>query len=212
MSLNLDARKYAFKPESDVQWWFLGSFLSACDDPLYPFDRDVVRAIRTELDPWFVPLVRKTVYQNSAGGERVWTHHVWARVIPDPDESIAVRRIRKPVLWPSSPGATNRAFASYSDRLIFESDIGFVGNSERMPGRFRPIGWAAFKDIKKGYDYSRAVDAEEHARAQLRHAQRTEESRTAEADDLVEYAYDSNRRRFDGNPLVSVPSTFGEAA
>jgi hypothetical protein len=208
-----DARmKYRMDPDSGVQWEFIGSFLSGVDSEQYPFDTDVVAAIRRELDPGFVPLVRKTVYRSGAGTDRVWEHHAWFRILPELDSSIGIRRITKPILWPSAPGSVNYGIGKYQDRLVFVSNIGFVGDSERMPGRFRPIGWHAFKDIKSGYEYTRAVEAAEHAKRLLEFNEGQAAKNKAEADDLISYAYDSNQRRFDGNPLVSVPASFGDAA
>lgn len=204
-------RKHYFSPDSGVDWWNCGSTLSACDSVEHPFDVDVVREIR-KMDPGFVPLVRTTILQDGHGNYHTWEHHAWFRVLPVADETLEWRRIRKPILWPCNPKHVNYKFADKADRLVFVRDVGFVGNSEFKPGRFRPIDWWQFKKIALGYGYTSAVGHKDHARMQLEADMSSDARNTAEADDLISYAYDSNQRRFDGNPLVSVPGSYGDAA
>jgi hypothetical protein len=202
---------YAINPSSGTQWEYVGSYLSACDSEKYPFDRDVVRAIRADHDPGFVPLLRRTVFRSPGGSDYVWQHHVWARVIEVAEAKLGARQAKK-VLWPCNPGATNYGFDRYADRLYIQADLGFLGDSVRSPGKCIPMHWGLYKLVGNLMGIARQQSQAEQARRYDELERAKEEKGKDAALDLVEHTLIENHRRLRGDILVSVPRTFGEAA
>jgi hypothetical protein len=193
-------------PDSRSQWTFVGTFHSAVEDETYPWDLDVVKAIRRDLLPDFVPLVVKTVYRSPSGNDRVWKHHAWGYLVHDPQASW--HHVR--VLWPANPGAVNYHQGKFSDRLLIPSFgyLGHMGDSLRSPGRIMPIGWNLYQQIdallNKGNDEDLmgSIDAIEAKYFKDR----------ADVDDLIGHLAEENGRRFAGDPMVAVPTSYGGAA
>lgn len=200
--------------DDDTPWEYIGDTLSAVEDPLHPFDHEVIRAIRRDIDPWFVPLVRKVVYRHN-DTDVAWTFHVWARV-DEMESPLGVRTIEQRITFPTSPGAVNSSYSQYRHQLIFKQNCGFIGDSERMPGRNFPFagetGWYWYDGIKKAMYWERRMKQAERARREASAVTNRWAKNEVECGDLLGYVHDENRRRFAGNPLVSVPASIGESA
>lgn len=208
----VDPRRYAVDIDgSDSGWEFMGTWISAVESELYPFDHDVVRAIRRDLDPLFVPLVRRTVFRSPSGADFVWQHHVWARVVEVPQTALGARHA-KGVLWPTSPGDVNYGFAKYADRLYVQHylDDHRAGDSMAMPGRIFPIGWALYPVVEGLMGIARAVSQREQAQ---RIHDRSVEADIKAKEEVMDAEYHqirSNRHLLD--PKVAVPINYGDNA
>lgn len=112
------------------------------DSELYPFPRDIVRAIR-ELDPDFTPIRVRTVWRSPSGGTRVFEHHTLSFVTRDPKRKHQNRR----VLWPTGPDATNYRRGTFG-ALVVEDILRQEQTHDVLPGDFRPIGWQDYHRIK----------------------------------------------------------------
>lgn len=207
----LDSRQYSIPEASDCQWTYEGSFLSACESEKYPFDADVVAAIRRDHDPHFIPLLRRTVFRSPSGADYVWEHHVWARAIGVLEAPMGAHHAQR-VLWPTNPGAVNYGFEKYADRLYIQKDLGFLGDSTRSPGRTYPMHWGLYKLVGGLMGLARQASQRELARREFELSEAKEAKDRSDANDMYEQTLVENARRLRGDPMVSVPRTFGEAA
>jgi hypothetical protein len=209
----LTKQKFAVQ-DSEDSWTRLPSVRSACEDSLYPFDREVVAAIRRDIDPLFIPLVRYTTYKSLSGAYETWPHFLWCRAIPVPIAEDKARKVSN-VLWPVTPGSVNYGMDRWSNVLYFERalDGGRPGDSEFKPGRIYPLTWSFYRLVKDMYDKARRVSHEQEA-DQIEAA---EIERKAKNDaHMSEWTFNkvkADARRWKGDPMVAVPSKqFGDAA
>lgn len=208
----LARKKFAVDDPGD-SWKRLPTVLSACEDSLYPFDAEVVRAIRADIDPLFIPIVRYTTYKSQSGAYETWPHFLWCRAIPVPLAEDRARRV-KGVLWPVTPGSVNYGMERWSNVLYFEKalDGGMPGDSEFKPGRIYPLNWSLHRLMKGMYDRARHISHEKEA-DQLEAAEVELKAKKDAA--MSEWTYNkvkADERRWKGNPLVAVPQKYGDAA
>lgn len=122
-------------------WKRVGSQFTACEDPMFPVDKAVVRAIR-ELDPDFVPLWVYTEHESPTGGRVVRCHHAIAWRLRDPHKKHQDRQI----LWPVTPGSVNYGMSGYP---VFVEKI-LEGAAGLPVAGFKALSWEDHEDIRFG--------------------------------------------------------------
>jgi hypothetical protein len=140
-------------------WTFVDGQFSAAESELYPFNQAVVAAIRREIDPAFVPLVIRTVYEDQTGERRQFEHHgiAWRLATPHKDHE------QRPITWPTTPGSVNYGLQGCA--LLLE-DILYAGpdTPEGLPGGFCPISWSTL-EVMKGLKRAMGLEPEDDAKA-----------------------------------------------
>jgi hypothetical protein len=171
-------------PDEPAEWRRVGSQFTACEDPMFPVDKSIVRAIR-ELDPDFVPLWVYTEHVSPSGGRAVRCHHAIAWRLRDPHKKHQERQI----LWPCSPGAVNYGMGGYP---MYVEQI-LQGESDAPVAKFKPLSWQDYEAIRYGIWWQRnempSTPEQEAAQAIA-----AEEARKAREEkrimDEIEYRFD----------------------
>jgi hypothetical protein len=107
-----------------------------------PFDRDIVKAIREEVHPEFVPLAIRRTYRSSNGDVQVLEHHAVAWKIRDPKK----QHQQQPVTWPNSPGHVN--YGREGSSLFIEDILSGTDLPDGRPGPFYPINSGTLMVLK----------------------------------------------------------------
>lgn len=128
----------------EKDWKLIGWEYSAVESEIHPFDRTVVKAIRRELLPTFVPLIVRSVWESAAGSIHVYEHHALSHMVKVAGGKHQKRRI----LWPASPGAINWGFHAKGADLVLEMILEGPKRHPSMPGEFRPLSWGVFHQLK----------------------------------------------------------------
>jgi hypothetical protein len=182
-------------------WSLLGWSISPIAGA-HEYDADVVGAIRRDLWPDFIPLTYKTVYKAPSGEHRVFEHHGFGHIVTDP--LVQFRRVK--MLWPTT--GINAKFASYAGQLMVDGPLGFVGDSENMPGPTKPIGWNLYRQLQHEAWLVKQLSREQEADGLERSDEDKYERNNAAGEDAYMQRLKSREYRIRGNPRVSVPTSY----
>lgn len=142
----------------------LGHFFSCVPDPQYPWDRDVLRAIR-ELCPDAMPVTIRSVWQWSNYGElghlgepMVITRHGLARAIESPVLPVHDFRCEMPS-WPvlglRLPGRSLEASRpNYIEVNWYDKEVRLHGMD--LPGAYLPFDWEFYHALRRSDEQARA--------------------------------------------------------
>lgn len=175
------AHQDAYASALSHEWRRIGAQFTACEDPMFPIDRDIVRAIR-ELDPDFVPLWVYTEHESEGGARVVRCHHAIAWRLKRPGKKHQDRQ----VLWPVTPGSINYGMGGYP--LYVEQIL--EGEPGQPTAEFMPLSWRDYTRIKFGIWWQRnemPLTPEQEA-AQIVAAEQARKER-AEAEFMKELDY-----------------------
>jgi len=141
-------------------WIFVGSFISAVPDVMYPWDRDVVRALR-QMDRGIVPVFCKMVYlppySHAQRDEVVFPRHGLALYRPVP----AHEAEPFPIEMPTQLGSRDR-FPRPNMYLVTLLEEPTIPGTE-LPGGYIPMGWETVNWVAQGI-----ANAKEHQRVMRR--------------------------------------------
>lgn len=171
-------------------WHLSGRQFSAVESELYPFDPKVVKAIRDEMYPDFVPIVIRSVFTSSTGGVQHFEHHGigWALSIPKRKHK------KRQILWPTNPGAINYGMSRTA--YFLEDILRGPDMDDGRPGPFMPLNWGVYHGMKRAIKYIReAPSVEEEIRQITNREQEAEEREDRRLQAEVEYMIDSNSRQ-----------------
>ncbi len=118
------------------------------DHPDCPFDKELVAAFRRDIDPYFIPLWVKNVYQSTSGGVAVFVRHVIAFGNPYPETRVHTDFRRSP---PEFSAYWDKHYSRYPPRPhdIMEILEGpEIPWSPELPGAFYPISWMHYAKYK----------------------------------------------------------------
>lgn len=114
-----------------------------------PFDKEVVAAIRRDIDPFFIPLWVKNVYQSTSGGVLVFVRHVLAFGPGDYPQSRQHHDFR--LAPPEFSAIQDKHYRLYSPRphdLLEILEGPEIPWSPELPGAFVPLGWEHYHKYK----------------------------------------------------------------
>lgn len=172
------------KTRDDIyQVWF---GYSACDSEVYPFDKDVVRAIR-RIDPNFVPLVVRKVFAFPSGGHAIYENHVLAHVDPNPKTASHANRLK--VLWPTNPNSVNYGFAGRG-WVLWDDEIKGpkIPWHPDLPYQFEALSWKHLPLIEASHrEWKHRVDAMKEAAQIAEHNAMLQAKAEQKGDEEVAY-------------------------
>lgn len=138
----VQGQRYGFNPVVTPAWKALRAVWSLAESELYPWDREVVRAIR-EVLPEFVPVNRRSVWKTGTGELVKLTHHCLGFRSDDPNRP----RLKRQYLWPTNPASVNYGLNASNDNIIIEKILEGPTSTPVLPGAFRPLGWGVYYQV-----------------------------------------------------------------
>ena len=129
----------------------------ATPHPIYPWDQDVVRAFRRDIDPSFMPLWVRNVYRHPAGSLHVFDRHVMT--VGAPYGEMPVHHDLLNVFMPTSDWRGIKPNSILPFDGILEGAPIF---HEKLPGAFIPLGWDHYQRYRAYSYYGRYMDMEKY--------------------------------------------------
>lgn len=143
-------------------WRFLGEYYYTWKDVMYPWDPNVLRAIR-EIEPTVVPVTRRSIWQKMDRGNPqtpiVLIRHAVVRAIRDPIIPPHQFRIELPIhhepgLWSSFPNIYTRIPGNWMELQHHSRDI--RPYSPDLPGAYLGHDWDLNGMLHRDYENNRS--------------------------------------------------------
>lgn len=176
---NAPALKRNFKLSSQEQGWKeIGMELSCVPNAVYPWDKEVVAAIR-RIAPDIVPVWVRWIFKDPDGKVVVFGRHALARVNKDKkNEGVAW-----PVEMPSMP-CNGMWFEAPNDELIiWQSETNSV--AEDVPGDYKPFNWELYKFVADNYKHHDVKELKKRFIDDVKAARQSEREKLAAEQDYI---------------------------
>ncbi len=177
----------------------VGVVPSLCENEMYPWDRSVIKALRT-LDPWLVPVAVKYICRTAAHTDFTVFRHGIARMPRPVQEGLHEDYVMN-VILPSSPGAVNvNARHPMIWLNILHRDPDATWNLPTViGGPYMPLDWRVFYNSREE-TRTPTQEATDIARARADNNVKMEAAAKSKHDDKWDEEFpeiDRNLRRMD---------------
>lgn len=186
--------EFEIRKKGDV-WAFVDETISAVGSELYPWNPEVVKAIR-EFEPDFCPLWVTSVYRSPAGSYKVFGRHA----IGIDCKSHMQEGSHAPVkVWTATYGVNAGRRPILVESLLQDQDVKVV--PELSVFGYAPLDWGFYYKAKEGWYQTRKAKLEARADAEKEAAEYIAASQEATAkakkalDDEADYRFDHETNR-----------------